>query len=51
MRFGIALLWLGLLPVAGQTPLPRELRDHSQNLAPVDLRPRNRSSIECWNWP
>ena len=40
MRFGIALLWLGLLPVAGQTPLPRELRDHSQNLAPAIYSPQ-----------
>ena len=40
MRFGIALFWLGLLPVAGQTPLPRELRDHSQNLAPFIASPQ-----------
>jgi protein-L-isoaspartate O-methyltransferase len=40
MRFGFALLWLGLLPVAGQTPLPRELRDQSQNLAPFIASPQ-----------
>src|SRR5687768_4488457 len=40
MRFGFALLWLGLLPVAGQTPLPRELRDPSQNLAPFIASPQ-----------
>jgi protein-L-isoaspartate O-methyltransferase len=40
MRFGIALMWLGLLPVAAQTPLPRELRDHSQNLAPAIYSPQ-----------
>jgi ubiquinone/menaquinone biosynthesis C-methylase UbiE len=40
MRFGFALLWLGLLPVAGQTPLPRELRDQSQNLAPFISSPQ-----------
>jgi ubiquinone/menaquinone biosynthesis C-methylase UbiE len=40
MRFGIALFWLGLLPVAGQTPSPRELRDHAQNLAPFIASPQ-----------
>ena len=40
MRFGIALFWLGLLPVAGQTPLPRELRDPAQNLAPSIFSPQ-----------
>ena len=40
MRFGIALFWLGLLPVAGQTPSVRELRDHSQNLAPFIASPQ-----------
>ncbi|HYP06411.1 MAG TPA: methyltransferase domain-containing protein [Bryobacteraceae bacterium] len=40
MRFGFALLWLGLLPVAGQTPVPRELRDPSQNLAPFIASPQ-----------
>jgi protein-L-isoaspartate O-methyltransferase len=34
------LLWLGLLPVAGQNPLPRELRDPSQNLAPFIASPQ-----------
>jgi protein-L-isoaspartate O-methyltransferase len=40
MRFGIAMFWLGLLPVAGQNPLPRELRDPSQNLAPFVASPQ-----------
>jgi protein-L-isoaspartate O-methyltransferase len=40
MRFGFALFWLGLLPVAGQTPAPRELRDPSQNLAPFIASPQ-----------
>jgi len=40
MRFGFALLWLGLLPVAGQNTVPRELRDHSQNLAPFIASPQ-----------
>jgi SAM-dependent methyltransferase len=40
MRFSFALLWLGLLPVAGQNPLPRELRDPSQNLAPFIASPQ-----------
>src|SRR6478609_6303927 len=40
MRFGIALFWLGLLPVAGQTPATRELRDSSQNLAPFVASPQ-----------
>jgi protein-L-isoaspartate O-methyltransferase len=40
MRFGLALLWFGLLPVAGQNTLPRELRDHSQNLAPFIASPQ-----------
>jgi len=40
MRFGIALFWLGLLPVAGQTPAPRELRDTAQNLAPFVASPQ-----------
>jgi protein-L-isoaspartate O-methyltransferase len=40
MRFGIALLWFGLLPATAQTPLPRELRDHSQNLAPAIWSPQ-----------
>lgn len=40
MRFGFALLWLGLLPVAGQTPAPRELRDPSQNLVPFIASPQ-----------
>ena len=40
MRFGFALLWLGLLPVAGQNSLPRELRDPSQTLAPFIASPQ-----------
>jgi protein-L-isoaspartate O-methyltransferase len=41
MRFSFALLLLGLLPAAAQQqPLPRELRDQSQNLAPFVASPQ-----------
>jgi protein-L-isoaspartate O-methyltransferase len=41
MRFSFVLLLLGLLPAAGQqSPLSRELRDQSQNLAPYIASPQ-----------
>lgn len=40
MRHSVAWLWLSLLPLAAQTPSPRELRDHSQNLAPFVASPQ-----------
>ena len=40
MRFGIALFWLGLLPVAGQTPASAGAAGPSQNLAPSISSPQ-----------